>query len=245
MEFFDLVNISEQYIELASPTTSDKILTLGRYLRLGTGSRVIDFACAYAEALALWAEQYGITGVGVELREHACRRARATLSERGLSDRIEIACCAADEYAFEERTFDAATCIGASFVFGGYRPTIRALQRATRPGGRIGIGEPYWKSALVPPAYAAQESFLHEHELAQFARQEGYEIEYVVRASQDDWDRYEAGNWHGLIRWLEDHPDHPDRDTVIEHLHNVQDTYLTYARAYLGWAMYVLAPQNE
>ena len=96
MEFLDLVNISEQYLELASPTTADKLLTLGRYLRLQPGSRAIDYACAYAEALVLWAEAFGVTGVGVELREHACRRARDRIAERGLADRIEVICCAAE-----------------------------------------------------------------------------------------------------------------------------------------------------
>ena len=242
MEFFDLVNISEQYIELASPTTPDKLLTLGESLRLRPGCRVIDFACAYAEALVLWAEHFGISGVGVEVREHACQRARAKVSERGLSDRIEIVCAQAADYPFEEQAYDAATCIGASFVFGGYRPTLCAMQRAIRPGGRLGIGEPYWKSDRVPPSYAAQETFHSESELLQIARQEGFNLEYIVRANQDDWDRYESGNWRGLIRWLEENPAHPERDPVREHLHKQQDDYLTYGRAYLGWAMYALAP---
>jgi SAM-dependent methyltransferase len=246
MEFFDLVNISERYLELVSPTTPTKIVTLGQYLRLREGSRVIDFACGYAEALVLWAERFGIVGVGVEVREHACQRARAKISERGLSNRIEIVCAKAAEYRLEEQAFDAATCIGASFVWGGCRPTIHALGRAIRPGGRVGIGEPYWKSDRVPPSYAAQGTSTHsESKLLQIARREGFDIECVVRASQDDWDRYESGNWHGLIRWLEGHPEHPDRSAVIEHLHQMQDEYLAYGRAYLGWAMYVLAPQSN
>jgi len=245
MEFFDLVNISEQYLDLASPTTPEKVIALGQYLRLQPDDRVIDFACAYAEVLILWAERYGITGVGVEVREHACDRARARIAERGLGDRIEIVCAKADEVVFEKHAFDAATCIGASFVFGGYRPTIRALRRAVRPRGRLGIGEPYWKSDLVPPSYVAQGSFHSELELLQIAREEGYEFEYLLRASQDDWDRYEAGNWHGLIRWLEAHPDHPDRQTVLDHLHEVQEQYLTFGRQYLGWAMYVLALRTD
>ena len=244
MEFFDLVNISERFIDLASPTTPDKIAVLGHYLRLQESSRVIDFACGSAEALVLWAERFGITGVGVEVREQACQWARDKIAQRGVRDRIEVLCGPAAEVPFEAQAFDAATCIGASFVFGGFRPAIRAMGRALRPGGRLGIGEPYWKHAHVPPSYAAQESSVHsELELAQIAREEGYAFEYVIRASQDDWDRYEAGNWHGLVRWLEENPAHPERGTVIEHLRKVQDEYLGYGREYVGWAIYVLAPQ--
>jgi SAM-dependent methyltransferase len=245
MEFFDLVNISECYMELVNPSTPEKTITFGQFLRLREGSRVIDFGCGYAEALVLWAEQFGIVGTGIEVRDHACERARRKVSERGLGDRIEIVCANAADYAFEAQAFDAATCIGASFIWGGFRPTIRAMRRAIHVEGRLGIGEPYWLRDSVPASYAAQQTSVHsERELLQIARQEGFDFEYVVRASHDDWDRYEADNWHGLIRWVEENPDHPERGDVIDHLHKIQDDYLIYGREYLGWAMYVLAPMG-
>jgi len=92
MQFFDLVDISERYMELVNPSTPEKVMTLGKFLRLGEGSRVIDFGCGYAEPLVLWAEQFGIVGTGIDVREHACERARRKVSEKGLSDRIEIVC---------------------------------------------------------------------------------------------------------------------------------------------------------
>jgi ubiquinone/menaquinone biosynthesis C-methylase UbiE len=243
MKFFDLVNISERYLDLASPISPAKVVELGKYLRLREGSRVIDFACGYAEALILWAERFGIVGTGVEVREQACQRARAKVAERGLCDRVEIVCAQAAGHPFEEQTFDAATCMGASFVFGGYRQTVCALRRAIHATGRLGIGEPYWRRDSVPPEIVAQETSIHgEHSLVQIARAEGFDFEYVIRASQDDWDTYAAGNWHGLVRWIEEHPEHPEREAVIEHLHEIQDEYLGYGREYVGWAMYVLAP---
>lgn len=245
MEFFDLVNISERYMELVNPSTPEKVVTLGKFLRLREGSRVIDFGCGYAEPLVLWAEHFGIAGIGIDVREHACERARKKIAQKGLSDRLEIVCGKGADYAFEEGAFDAATCIGASFVWGGYRPAIRALKHAIRAEGRLGIGEPYWLKDGVPAAYAERVgSIYNEHELLQIAREEGFDFECVVRASHDDWDRYESDNWHGLIRWIEENPDHPEREQVIAHLHKIQDEYLTYGREYLGWAMYVLAPRS-
>ena len=244
MEFFDLVNISERYMELVNPSTPEKTITFGKFLRLREGSRVIDFGCGYAEPLVLWAEHFGITGIGIDVREHACERARKKIAQKGLGDRLEIVCGKGADYPFEEGAFDAATCIGASFVWGGYRPTIRAMKRAIRAEGRLGIGEPYWLKDGVPAAYAEQVGSIYsEHELLQIAREEGFDFEYVVRANLDDWDRYEADNWHGLIRWINENPDHPEREQVIAHLHKIQDEYLTYRREYVGWAMYVLAPR--
>jgi len=111
--------------------------------------------------------------------------------------------------------------------------------------GRIGIGEPYWLSTEVPTEYPISERGIHsEYELLKITREEGFDIEYVIRTSHDDWDRYESDNWYGLVRWIEDNPDHPNRHEVIDHLHKIQDEYLKYGREYCGWAMYVLAPRH-
>ena len=243
MEFFDLVNISERYMELVNPSTPEKVLTIGKFLALKEGSRVIDFGCGFGEVLALWAETFGISGIGIDIREHACDRARKKMVERGLDGRIEIVCANAAEYTFEEGSYDAAVCIGASFIWGGFGPTIQAMKKAINGRGKLAIGEPYWLKQPVPPGYApGGQNIYTEYELLQIAHEQGFDVEYLVRASHDDWDRYESDNWYGLIRWIEENPDHPERQQVIDHLHQQQDEYLKYSREYLGWAMYVLNP---
>ncbi len=111
------------------------------------------------------------------------------------------------------------------------------------PGGRLVVGEPYWRKSDVPPDYSRNEKAVHtEYELVHIAREEGFDFEYAVRASDDDWDRYEAENWRGLLRWIEENPNHSERGEVIKHLHESQDEYTRYAREYFGWAIYVLNP---
>lgn len=244
MEFFDLVNISERYMEIVNPSSEAKIIKLGKCLGLQQGNRVLDVACGYGEALVLWAEQFGINGLGVDIREHACDRAKNKVSMHGLTDSIEIVCANGREYAFEERGYDAVTCIGASFVWGGYRESLRAMKPLVRTGGRVGIGEPYWLHRDVPPEYVVKQPFHSEADLLQIAREEGFDLAYIIRASHDDWDRYEGDNWEGLLRWLEENPDHADRETVRNHFHKKQDEYLTYVREYLGWAIHVLVPKH-
>jgi len=244
MDFFELMGISHRYMEILDPSTPEKIIKLGKTLGLKEGSRVIDFGCGCAEPLILWAEQFGISGIGIDVSAEFCERARKKLVTHGLSQRIEIVCCPGADYKFQEGSFDAATCIGATFVFGGYRQTVQAIKQAIKPGGRLGIGEPYWSSDRVPPEYVRKEtSIFMESELLQTAREEGFDIEYVVRASHDDWDRYYSDNWYGLIRWLEENPGHPEREEVMKHLHSEQDDYFRYIREYIGWAMYVLTPK--
>lgn len=246
MNFFDLVNISHKYMEIINPSSHEKILDIGKILGVNQKSRIIDFGCGYGEVLAVWAKNFGISGIGIEIREHACNRARNKMQEQGISERIEIVHGNGAEYQFEEHSFDFALCIGASFIWGGYRPTIQAIKEAIKADGKLVIGEPYWLKEDVPEEYAKQYHDVHsEYELLQITRGEGFDFEYVVRASYGDWDRYEAGNWYGLIRWIEENPDHPKRQEVIDYLHKIQEEYLKYGREYLGWAIYILTPSVQ
>lgn len=243
MEFFDLVNISEQFMELINPTSTEKIRTVGKFLRLREGSRVLDFGCGFAEPLVLWAEQYGIRGIGIDVRPYACERANRKIAERNLAGRLEIVCTRGADYPFTPGAFDAVTCIGASFVFGGFRQTLQAMRPAIHPAGRLAIGEPYWIQTDVPHEIRAKDPHtLHERQLLAAIREQGFDLDYVVRASQDDWDRYEAENWHGLVCWLEQNPAHPENSEVAAFLRKRQDDYIGYERDHYGWAMYVLAP---
>jgi ubiquinone/menaquinone biosynthesis C-methylase UbiE len=245
MEFFDLMSISHRYMELLDPTTPEKIIKLGKLLKLKKGSRVIDFGCGCANPLTLWAEEFGITGVGIDISKDFCDRAKEKLAEKGLSDQIEIVCSPVADYTFEEGAFDAATCIGATFAFGGFQQTIKAMKRALNKNGRLGVGETYWLSNQVPPQYAQSQTTTHtELELAQFTRNEGFELEYLIRASREDWDRYVSDGWYGLIRWLEENPNHPDHEQVFKFFRADQDDYLQFHSQYMGWAMYCLTPLN-
>ncbi|MDD5605686.1 MAG: methyltransferase domain-containing protein, partial [Dehalococcoidales bacterium] len=229
MEFFDIMSISHRYMEILNPSTPEKIIKLGKLLGLKEGKRVIDFGCGCAEPLALWAEEFGITGIGIDVSGDFCDRARKKLAAKGLSGQIQIVCSPAADYVFEEDAFDAATCIGATFAFGGYQQTVQAMKRAIHQHGRLGIGETYWLSNLVPPQYAQEQITTHtEPELAQFTRNEGFELEYIIRANNDDWDRYISDCWCGLLRWLEENPVHPDYEQVFKHYRRDQDDYLQF-----------------
>ena len=245
MEFFELMDISHKYLEILNPSSQEKILAVGDVLNLNTGSRVIDFGCGKGELLALWAEKFGISGTGVDISEQFCKTAITKIKERSLDKRIEIVCANGSDYPTGDRGYDAGLCIGATFIWGGLIETIQALKKYIKPEGKLAIGEVYWLKRDIPQEYlngSAPPGTLYEQEILQVINQEGYDIEYMVRASLDDWDRYNAGNWRGMVRWIYDNPEHPDRQDVIDRLRKNQDDYLRYEREYLGWAIYVLSP---
>jgi SAM-dependent methyltransferase len=245
VDFFDLKNISERYLELLNPTTPEKMLDIGNVVGLGKNSRVIDFGCGFGETLALWASNFGVSGIGIDIREYACERARKKMKEHGISDRVQILCLNAAEYRFQKHYFNVAACIGATFIWHGFRPTILEMKDALQPNGKLVIGEPYWLKDSVPKEFAEKQSVYHEDEILEIIREEGFDLEYLVRANTDDWDRYETGNWIGLLRWLDENPKHQERSEVIKHLHESQNEYLRYGREYMGWALYVLGVKRS
>ena len=241
MDFFELKNISERFIDLINPSSPEKMIKIGEILRLHPESRVIDFGCGFGEVLALWGEHFGISGVGIDIREYACQRARQRIAMANLDEQIEIICANVATYPIDPHASDVAICTGASFIWDNFGDALRALSTAVRKEGKIVIGEPYWLSDEIPPEYRQRMNEVYtEYELLHRMRKQGLELEYLVRASIDDWDRYEAGNWHGLVRWIEENPHHPEWDLVVEHLRQSQDEYLHYGRQCLGWAVYVL-----
>jgi SAM-dependent methyltransferase len=247
MDFFELKNISERYLELLNPTTPDKLIHAGRIAGLAKGSSLIDYGCGYGAELLLWARAFGISGLGIDIRPAACDRARAAIKAQGFEGQLEVVCGNAGEYRVEPQSYDIAACIGATFCWkGGFKEAVHAMKAAVKPGGRLVVGEVSWTGSQVPTEYAQRESFIKtEYELLQMAREEGLEIIYVLHSSHDDWDHYQAENWRGLSDWLDENPTHPQRADVLQHLHESQEEYLRYEREYLGWALYVLKPGSD
>jgi len=242
MQELDFYSIAERYLELINPTSPEKVIEAGKYLGLAQNSRVIDFGCGYGEPLVLWARHFGIVGVGIDVREQAVARARRKMTDNGLDGRIEIVCARGAEYQFDKEAFDIAICMGASFIWDGFRPTLQALRTAIKPSGKILIGEPYWITDAVPPQYAFRVKIHTELELLDICHCEGFDIAYIIRSNDDDWAHYEAGNWQGLIAWLEENPSHAEKQEVIDWFRKVQDDYFRFGRQYLGFALYILNP---
>ncbi len=236
-----MYSIAERYIELINPTSPEKIINVGEVLRLKKESQVIDFGSGYGEVLALWASSFGIKGVGIDIREDCCKKAREKLARLGLSDDIKIIHADGAKYKPMRKDYDAAVCIGASFIWGDFEKTVKALKALVRPGGRIAIGEPYWRTSKVPrPLLKQLPMICTEKQLLKTIRDEGLEMEFVWTSSQDEWDTYVANNWRGLIAWLKENPDNPDRKDIYSKLRKEQDEYFEYHREHLGWAIYAM-----
>ena len=93
-----------------------------------------------------------VHGVEISPEFHAvARRAGRGGGARRIASPSSSATAA--QAAFEPEAYDAALCLGASFVFGGLADTVDALAPAVRPGGHVAVGEPFWRRLPLPEDY--------------------------------------------------------------------------------------------
>src|SRR3954447_9138041 len=111
-------DVAERDHELQNPTSAEKVRLLGDYLRLTPDSRVLDIACGKAGPAVVLAEAYGCRVVGVERLPEFADEARRRVADRGLDHRIEVRTGDARELPLEPESWDAALCLGASFIWG-------------------------------------------------------------------------------------------------------------------------------
>ncbi|MDD4061871.1 MAG: SAM-dependent methyltransferase, partial [Kiritimatiellae bacterium] len=139
-----------------------------------------------------------------------------------------------------------ASCIGATWIGGGFAGTIELLKRSLLSGGMILVGEPFWRQ--MPPteavaqgceATAIADFLLLPDLLASFGRL-GYDVVEMVLADQDSWDRYEATKWLTMRRWLEANPEDPFATEVRAMLTSEPVRYATFTREFLGWGVFAL-----
>jgi SAM-dependent methyltransferase len=232
--------VAESTHELQNPTSEAKLLLLAKRLGLGSSSRVLDIASGRGGPAILLARKTGCSVRGIEISPdfHAVAVARA--AEAGVADRVAFDLGSAAEASLEPETYDAALCLGASFVYGGLVQTIDALTSAVRPGGHVVVGEPYWRRLPLPEDYAdRRDPWTTLDGTVVMFETTGIPVISVIASSEDDWDRYETLHWQAVERWLAANPDDPDEPEIRRRHEREKRAYLRHGREYLGWAIFV------
>jgi cyclopropane fatty-acyl-phospholipid synthase-like methyltransferase len=232
--------VAEAAHELQNPTSKEKLLLLGERLGLGPESRVLDVASGRGGPALLLAGTFGcrIRGVEVSPDFHAVAVERARAA--GLSELLSFELEDGAAVTFEPEEYDAALCLGASFVFGSLGDTVDALSPAVRPGGHVVVGEPYWKTLLLPDDYAERNELWTTLEgTVTIFETSGLPVVSMIASSEDDWDRYETLHWQSAERWLAENPDDPDAPDIRSRYEGNKRTHLRHRRDELGWAIFV------
>jgi SAM-dependent methyltransferase len=232
--------VSESAHELQNPTSEEKLLLLGRRLGLGPESRILDVASGRGGPALLLARTFGCAIDGIEIEPAFQAVALERAEWEGLSTLVSFRLEDAAKVELPAETYDAALCVGASFVYGDLAQTISTLAPAVKPGGYVAVGEPYWKHLPLPGDYEDRELLLTTLEgTVTVFETEGLPVVSVIASSEDDWDRYETLHWLSVERWLAENPTDADAADIRTRYERHKRTYLRHGRDYLGWAIFL------
>ena len=232
--------IAESAHEIQNPISKEKIVLLGERLGLGPESRVLDVASGRGGPALVLADAFGCEVHGIEVASEfhtvATERARGA----GLPERVSFELADAARVELPDESYDAALCLGASFVYGSLADTVDALAPAVLPGGYVAVGEPYWRRLPLPEDYEDRDDpWTTLDGTVDCFEASGLPVVYLIASSEDDWDRYEALHWQTVERWLAISGDDPEAPEIRARHERHRRTYLRHGRDLVGWAIFV------
>jgi SAM-dependent methyltransferase len=227
--------VAESDHEIQNPTSAEKIRLLGRLLELGPEAHVLDVACGRGGPALVLASAYGCRITGVERAREFAEAARARVAEAGLSDLVDIIEADARTFQLSSDSWDAALCLGATFIWDDLAGTLAALVPAVRPGGHVAVGEPFWRQ--TPVAGTDDLGYVGLAETVNRFESSGLVTVGLIGASLEDWDRYESLHWRAVESWLAEHPDESGVEELRSENEQHRSTYIEERRERLGWAL--------
>jgi SAM-dependent methyltransferase len=244
MDIWKFYDITHRHHLICNPISSEKLDRLVELLRLPAGAAVVDIGAGKGEFLVRLAETYGVSGLGIDLSSYYVREAGARLKARAPQSAVVFR--EMDGAAFvpdATRSFDLASCIGASWIFGGHGGTLDALNDFVAPGGWIVVGEPFWlkepAEEYLEESGEARDGFGTHAENVAAGEKRGLELAYTLVGSKDDWDRYEGLQWYAVSEYARSHADDPDLPEIVERVAKEKSMYLRWRREAFGWGIYV------
>jgi SAM-dependent methyltransferase len=244
MDIWKFYDITHREHVVCNPTSEDKLARLVGLLRLPAEARVVDIACGKGEFLIRLAEAYGIRGIGIDISPFCIADAQRQLQVRTPGAEVVFSQMNGSDFRPEApRSLTLASCIGASWVFGGHAETLDALSGMVAPGGWVIVGEPYWLQEPSEEYLAAsgvtRDGFGTHSGNVEAGELRGLELVHTFVSSKDDWDQYEGLQWYATAEYARSHPDDPDLPELLERVAKAKAAYLRWGRDTLGWAIYV------
>jgi SAM-dependent methyltransferase len=224
--------IAERDHDIQNPTSPDKVRLMGDWIGLGPESRVLDVACGKCGPALVLASAFDCRLTGVERASEFVAAARERVSAAELEELIEVVESDARDFALEPESWDAALCLGATFVWDDLDGTLATLVPAVRPGGHVVVGEPYWRRS--PPVGTDTMGYVSLSETSAKVERHGVTLVGLISSSTDEWDHYESLHWRAVEDWLLENDDDEIRSANEEH----KRRYLARRDAF-GWAMFV------
>jgi SAM-dependent methyltransferase len=224
-------------MDIMNPLSSADLDKVVAALGASDGDRVLDLGCGHGELLLRLAAGTGIDGVGIDLSPWQIARAASRSAQRPQAGALSwLLGTAADIPA--EPVWDVVACLGASWIWGGFEGTARALHERCRPGGRVALGDlqrrPGADPGDVPADYGSALS--REAQLEALTRI-GITPITEVAPGPDGWIDYDRRTAASAAAYLKLHPGERAEGFMEEQRRWVEEHDL--ARVVLAWTVWV------
>jgi hypothetical protein len=238
-------SIGHRGLSICNPLASSKVDEVIEILQLDVDRTAIDFGAGKSEFLIRLVERYGLNATAVELEDGYITEAACLAKGRIPIEKLRIEIGDAREYVktIKPSSYDLAICMGSTHAFGGYNQTLESLFMSTKTGGSVVVADLYWKAEPDPEYlefFGVDQDGLGTHvDHIKIAEKRGLVPLWACVASQDDWDRYEWTCIRNRERYVLEHPEDPDCQTILERNRSWRDAYLQWGRDCLGFGMYL------
>ena len=244
MDRWKYFDITHRRHLVCNPMSEEKFHRLCDVLPLTRKDHVLDIACGKGEFLVRLAEVHGVSGVGVDKSPFCIRDCREKKRLRVPdADLVFVEMDGADYRPGNGERFHLASCIGASWVYGGHVETLKALMEMTVPGGWVVVGEPFWmrepSEGYLKSQNMSREDYGSHIGNIRVGEMLGLRCAYTVMSDEDDWDHYESLQWLAVEQHIVENPDDPDNEELLSRTLRFKIAYLGEGRDTQGWAIYV------
>ncbi len=203
--------------EFLTPGARETLDLISQHAPPAAGARVLDVAYGTGSGACLIAERHHCSVLGVDSHPFAAAVTQAAAA-RGLLDSVAFATGDGARLPIRDGAFDLAMCIGAPSIV-GTESCIRAMRRALRPGGAIGVSDWVWAKTPVPPEAIPDGYDIEPLTLDAYValmRDAGFDITHAEPMPFAVWENYYAPLRSRLEEMRAKYPGEPDGSIASE-----------------------------
>ena len=115
-DFYHTIETTDRPYNVMGLCPPNKLAAIAQFAGLDAASKVIEFGCGFGETLLVWAETFGISGIGLDAGEDQIRVANDAAQRSPHASRLKYICTDAPKYEFEIQSFNMAACIKVGFL---------------------------------------------------------------------------------------------------------------------------------
>jgi SAM-dependent methyltransferase len=229
------------------PMSANKAASLLGALDLGADALIVDLGCGNGGLLLDAVADRACRGVGVEANGALLDWASAEIERLGAAGRVQLIQQTPKDYQGEAGLADAVICIGGRASFGDLHLAAAKCFELLRVGGRLLLGEFYWRKT-PPAAYrdvleSSADSIAALGANAHITVSAGFEQQLTALSSESEWDEYETACYRCLLHLAEqrarDGLDEGASLRLFERAQALYQAYWRYGRDALGFGMHL------